>query len=507
MGRPRAWFRVCACPASLEADIRNSLAAAGIECIPLDEARPNIRYGIVCFAEVSDEVLSLLRLAQHQSWRVLAIAVPASGEALPAWQLLHAGASDTLAWDREGVAARQIGVKLARWSKIDDLVNETLSNGFLIGRSPVWLGLVRRLVEAAHFSTAPILLTGESGTGKELLAKLVSMAMRSLSVDRAPRRELVTVDCGALVPELSGSEFFGHERGAFTDAHAARDGAFALADGATLLLDEIGEIPLPLQPQILRAIQEKTYKRLGGNAWRSTNFRLVSATNRNLEELVRQGGFRQDLYYRIAGCVFHIPPLRDRREDILPLASHLLGELLATDAPELDAPVRDYLLNRDYPGNVRELRQLMQRIASRYSGTGPITVGDLSEEDRPELETHSRAWPNERFEKSIAEAITLGASFREITRTTAQTAIQVAIESEDGSIRRAAKRLKITDRAVQMRRASGLLQSKRDFSTAAEEINGTTETNPGAGGHSRGWAGPGSTKRAASLSRLLTDAH
>lgn len=453
-----AWFRSHQCSPSLEAEVRARLNAAGVQIVAAEESP----FGIVCFAEMSDELLSLLQKTAGQFSRVMAVAT-GTAKAISAWRLLEAGAADALFWDKSGAAAGQIGGKLMRWSEIDDLVHSALSEGLLVGHSAVLLALLRRIVEAATYSTAPILLTGESGTGKELLARLVSKVTRSPGNGRLPRRELVTVDCGTLVSELSGSEFFGHERGAFTGAYVARDGAFALADGATLLLDEIGEIPLPLQPNILRCIQEGTYKRLGSNVWQKSTFRLVSATNANLEQLVTARRFRLDLYYRVAGCVFRTPPLRERREDILPLAIHFLGKLLRRTPPELDSHLRDYLVNRDYPGNVRELYQLIQRIAARYSGSGPITPGDLPEEDRPVGLGFPRAWPSEGFTKSISEAVLLGTSLKRIAQTTAETAIRAAMESEKGNIKRAATRLGITDRAIQMRRASGQLPRKESY--------------------------------------------
>ena len=136
------------------------------------------------------------------------------------------------------------------------------------------------------------------------------------------------------MPQLAGSEFFGHERGAFTDAVTARDGCFALADGGTLFLDEIGELPLPLQAKLLRAVQERTYKRVGGNTWQRSQFRLLCASNRDLLEEVERHAFRRDLYYRVAGVVVHLPPLRDRTADIIPLATTFLAQL----HPERTAP-------------------------------------------------------------------------------------------------------------------------------------------------------------------------
>jgi transcriptional regulator with GAF, ATPase, and Fis domain len=447
-----AWFEAFGCSPKLETEICAELASAGV----MRSARESCRFGVVCFADVDKALLSLLQAAARQCCRVLAVAAGPAKD-VPAWSLLDAGAADMLSWEPAGVTANQISLKLKRWSEIDHLLQGVLSEGLVVGESAVWLNLVRRVLETAYFSRAPILLTGESGTGKEVLAGLVSKVTRSVSDGRALRNDLVTVDCGTLVGELSGSEFFGHERGAFTGAYTARDGAFALADGATLLLDEIGDIPLSLQPQILRCIQEGTYKRLGSNVWQKTNFRLVSATNCDLQRQIEGGTFRLDLYYRIAGCVFQTPPLRERRQEILPLAAHFLRKLLRREPPELDSHVREYLINRDYSGNVRELYQLIQRILARYSSSGPITVGDLPEEDRPVGGTFRRAWPNAQFETSIAEAVMLGTSLRQISQVTTQTVMRVAVESERGSIKRAARRLGITDRALQVRRASGQL--------------------------------------------------
>jgi DNA-binding NtrC family response regulator len=447
-----AWFQACGCSPTEESNVRTELVAAGIDLAQ----RVHCSFGVIYFTHPDQTLLSFLRSAARQSCRILAVAGGPAKE-VPAWSLLDAGATDTLVWSPGGKTAEQVRVKLNRWFEVDRLADAALSDGAVLGESSVWLGLVRRIVEAAYFSLAPILLTGESGTGKEALAKIVSKVTRCDDGARSPRKELVTVDCGALAPELSGSEFFGHERGAFTGAFAARDGAFSLADGATLLLDEIGDIPLSLQPQILRCIQERTYKRLGSNVWQKSDFRLVSATNRDLKWEIEQGTFRLDLYYRIAGCVFQTPPLRERRQDILLLVRHFLSKLLGREAPDLDPYLHDYLINRDYPGNVRELHQLAQRIAARYSTFGPVTVGDLPEEDRPARSTFKCAWPNDRLEKSIAEAVILGSSLKDISQAAARTAMRVAIELERGNIKRAATRLGVTDRALQVRRAAGQL--------------------------------------------------
>ena len=295
-----AWIQFCGCGAEKEAEVRAELVAAGMAFAQGDDCR----FGVVCFAIADEALFSLLQSAVDKSCRVIAVAT-SPVNAGSAWRLLEAGAEDALSWSPGGKTAEQTCVKLKRWSEVDRLVQTTLSDRVVIGESPIWNRLIRRIVEAAYFSSAPILLTGESGTGKEALARLISKVIRAATESRG---ELVTVDCGTLAPELSGSEFFGHERGAFMGAYTARDGAFALADSATLLLDEIGDIPLSLQPQILRCIQEQTYKRLGSNVWQKSNFRLVSATNRDLLREIERGAFRQDLYYRIGGYVFQTPP-------------------------------------------------------------------------------------------------------------------------------------------------------------------------------------------------------
>ncbi len=432
-------------------------------CIGASFAQANIRTypfafddppgpGIVCFAEFSRELCDFLREASRNGVeRVLALAsspfVPSDNST---WQLLEAGASDVFAWDTSGDCAHRVKARLERWAAVDELVKSPLVQGSLIGDSPVWQSVLRQVVEVARFTDAAVLILGESGTGKELIARLIH------ALDpQASKRELVVLDCTTIVPELSGSEFFGHERGAFTGAVNAREGAFALANGGTLFLDEVGELPLGLQAQLLRVIQEHNYKRVGGNAWQHTDFRLVCATNRDLLQAVTKGEFRGDLYYRIAVWVCRTPPLCERREDILPLVHHFLRQFRPDEPPlELDAPVRDYLLKRDYPGNVRDLRQLVARIAYRHVGPGPITIGDIPEKERPGEEVVLADWRSKEFESAIRYALALGAGLKEISQAATDTALRIAVDAEQGNLQRAARRLGVTDRALQMRRAN-----------------------------------------------------
>lgn len=366
------------------------------------------------------------------------------------WRLLNAGASDVLVWDRPESSAEEIAARIERWDIVDKLVDSPLVRDNLIGRSARWRSVLRQIVEAAYFTDTPVLITGESGTGKELVARLIHTLDQ-----RQDKKNLVVLDCTTIVPELSGSEFFGHERGAFTGAVSARDGAFALAEGGSLFLDEVGELPLTLQAELLRVVQEQTYKRVGSNTWRSTKFRLISATNRDLLEEQSNGRFRSDLYYRIACLRCKVPPLRERSEDILPLVRYFIKQhCREKEPPELDDAVCEYLQKRDYPGNIRDLKQLVYRIMYRHVGPGPITAGDIPEDERPAHDIEHRHLSNESFENAIRRALLSGIGLKEIGRATEDIAVRIAVNDEEGNLQRAAKRLGVTDRALQIRRAS-----------------------------------------------------
>uniref|UniRef100_UPI003BABC890 sigma-54 interaction domain-containing protein n=1 Tax=Stappia sp. TaxID=1870903 RepID=UPI003BABC890 len=210
----------------------------------------------------------------------------------------------------------------------------------------------------------PVLIQGESGTGKELVAQALHMM--------SPRREerLVTVNAAALPAQLVESELFGYEAGSFTGAdRKGRAGKFEQADKGTIFLDEIGDMPLEVQSKLLRVLQDRMVERVGGEKPRQIDFRLCSATNRDLEQFVEQGKFRLDLFYRISPVVIHVPPLADRVEDIPLLVNHFLKDLAeryGRDVPEVDSDVFDYLMSREWPGNVRELRHLTERAFVFY---------------------------------------------------------------------------------------------------------------------------------------------
>ena len=407
--------------------------------------------GLLCFDSIEFELLQFLReVTRANDDQVLAVHLsPQPLTSSSAWSLARAGASDVLERKAWSDLAAQIKARFERWRAIDEILASPVIKEKLIGASSSWRSTLRQIIEVARFTDAFVLLIGESGTGKELIARLV----HEISA-KAANASLSVVDCTTVVPELAGSEFFGHERGAFTGAVATRDGAFALADGGTLFLDEVGELPISLQPQLLRVSQEGTYKRVGSNAWQRTRFRLVCATNKDLLQLVERCEFRSDLYYRIATWTFRIPPLRERRDDILPLARHFLGALrLELQSPDFEPPVREFLLARQYPGNVRDLRQLVARMASRHVGAGPITIGDIPNDERPASCIEQGHWRDTEFDQCIHRALVSGAALKEIGQAATDTAVRIAVNEEQGNLQLAARRLGVTDRALQMRRA------------------------------------------------------
>ena len=242
---------------------------------------------------------------------------------------------------------RELRAALAERHRVEGIIGES-------GAMQEMLSVVRRVAP----SDATVLIRGESGTGKELIARALHYA--------SPRaaRPLVKVNCAALAESLLEAELFGHEKGAFTGAVTARKGRFELADGGSLFLDEIGDLPPHLQVKLLRVLQEREFERVGSSRPIKVDVRLLAATHRNLEALVREGRFRDDLYYRINVVTIQLPPLRERREDVPMLIDHFLRGFADKNGKSirgLTREAREALLRYDYPGNVRELENLIER--------------------------------------------------------------------------------------------------------------------------------------------------
>ena len=453
MGERKVTVRVLGQPEAAVQRLAEALASLGSDVRVQRDDRPGPGASVLCFEAVSDELLRLVRrLSDDGHERVLAVAAETLDlDDAAAFALLQAGAADVLAWDQYPDLLAMVVERMKRWTSVEHLLHSELVGQALAGKSQSWLGVLRQVIEVARFTASSVLITGQSGTGKELVARLI----HDLDA-RAGKGQLVVLDCTTVVPELSGSEFFGHERGAFTGAVASRDGAFALADGGTLFLDEVGELPLRLQAELLRVVQERTYKRVGSNDWRRANFRLVCATHRNLEQDRADGAFRDDFYHRLAGWSCHLPPLCERREDILPLCHHFLSQIYPDHPPPaLDRRVADFLQTRSYPGNVRELRHIVMRLASRHVGPGPITIGALPEDELKKYCGKAQHWPDAAFDATIRDALARGKGLVDIRNAAVEAAYRAVLSSEDNDTARSAARLKVSQRAVQQH-----LQSK-----------------------------------------------
>ncbi len=254
-------------------------------------------------------------------------------------------------------AVISLGMTKLRYDEMVEQLNEPLSDDDFFGRAfgrSVAMRRIFSLLPRIAATDSTVLIEGETGTGKGVLAEAIHTA--------SPRaaKPLVVVDCGSIPPSLIESELFGHERGAFTGAISRRTGAFESAAGGTIFLDELGELPLEMQPKLLRALEERTVKRVGGSDSIKLDVRVIAATNRNLKQAVNRGGFRADLYFRLNIVRIEIPPLRERRDDIPMLVNHFYEQLAPAGTPPPPGLV-EHLSSQDWPGNVRELRNAVER--------------------------------------------------------------------------------------------------------------------------------------------------
>ena len=304
----------------------------------------------------------------------------------------------------------------------------------LIGNSPAWIEIFKNIGRVASTDVG-VLLLGESGTGKEVVARTIH------ENSARNRRPFIIVNCAALPPELLESELFGHERGAFTGAIFQKQGKFEAADGGTIFLDEIGELPLSLQPKLLRVLQERTFERVGGTASIHADVRVIAATNRPLEDDVEQKTFRADLFYRLNAFTIRLPPLRERQSDILPLAEYFLAryakrnQIASTGlAPDAIVALQSY----PFPGNVRELEHLIERAAVKAGGRA-ITA----EQIREEL-SKARSPASGAFDSQGAMEL----PFHEAVASWERYLIEQALKASNGNKSDAARRLGIHRRLL-----------------------------------------------------------
>jgi two-component system response regulator PilR (NtrC family) len=310
-----------------------------------------------------------LRVVEYITQKALDVPVAvitAFGSAENAVAALKAGAFDYLS---KPVALEQLRALVKQALKVPEKPMPSTSYQ-LLGDSPA-MQLVRSMIERLAKSQAPVFINGESGSGKELAARMIHL--------KGPRSELpfIAVNCGAIPENLMESEFFGYKKGAFTGAEGDRDGFFQAANGGTLFLDEVADLPLAMQVKLLRAIQEKKVRKVGATTEEPVDTRIISATHKRLSTLVDNGEFRQDLYYRLHVIELAMPSLREMREDIPLIANAILIKLARNGVAGLEPEAAVALERYPFPGNVRELENILERGLSLAADSQHITAEDL----------------------------------------------------------------------------------------------------------------------------------
>ena len=380
--------------------------------------------------------MDVMRAARNASPTTAVILLTAYGSVPDAVTAMRDGALDyvtkPIPFDRLQTMAAQV-MQRAKQAPADE---SAIGTGNIVGNSPLLLQSLQR-ARAAAGTGADVLIEAESGTGKELLARFIH--------DSSERSEkpFIAVNCAAVPEALLESELFGHSRGAFTGAVASRPGKFELANGGTILLDEIGEMPLNLQPKLLRALQEREFERLGEGRSVRVDIRVVATTNVSLGEMVERGQFRADLYYRLNVIPLSLPALRDRRDDIPTLARHFaeqFAEQRNMGTPRLHPDFLERLQSHNWPGNVRELANFMRRVIT-LSGTLEIDARCFDTEFRMAARTRPAAPAGQPVPSVPAAA---GTPIRELERLHLENTLALT----DGNRTHAAEMLGISLRTL-----------------------------------------------------------
>jgi two-component system response regulator PilR (NtrC family) len=339
--------------------------------------------------------------------------------------------------------AKALDLKTVEHEKeiIEHELKENLHFGLIVGNSPAMLHIYKMIRQVAPTRTN-VLITGESGTGKELVAR--AMHQESGRSDKP----FMVINCGGIPETLMESELFGHKKGSFTGATHDKKGLFEVADKGTVFLDEIGELSLPIQVKLLRAIQERTFKPVGSSEELSVDIRIVAATNKQLEKEVISGNFREDLFYRLNVIEIKMPPLRERKGDLRPLAQHFLDKYCREMGKKI-SKMSSYAINMlnkyDFPGNIRELENLLERSVA-LSTTNILLPDSLA------LSIHKRRWiegiKDRRFDvDEVARGVSLDNIIEEIERAYLLKALEVA----NGNKNKAAELLGISFRSLRYR--------------------------------------------------------
>jgi two-component system, NtrC family, response regulator PilR len=377
--------------------------------------------------------LDLLDHIQTMGLQLPVAVITAHGSMDTAIKAMKKGAFDFLSKPIDLAALRQLVNHALLISQAPVAKKDRRTRDVLLGESDLMCAIRSKISKVAR-NQAPIYISGESGSGKELVAKLIHQ--------QGPRNEgpFIAINCGAIPQELMESEFFGHKKGSFTGAIADKKGLFQAADGGTLFLDEVADLPLALQVKLLRAIQEKRIRPVGEQHEIPVDVRLLSATHKDLNKMVQDGSFRQDLYYRINVIELNLPPLRARVGDIPQITAHLLSALAAANAmptPNLSTAALQALKQYCFPGNVRELENILERALALHEG-GIIEVDDLNLSLGGELAT---------VEDFDAEKISLERYLEDIEKK----ALTNALEENRWNKTATAKQLGLTFRSLRYR--------------------------------------------------------
>ena len=375
--------------------------------------------------------LSLIRWLRAEGFRMPVIMISAHGDITDAVSALKEGADDYVVkpFDPEELTIKL--KSLVEAANLKSLVEGGKKSGELIGESPEMLR-IKAIIAKAALSSATVLITGESGTGKEVVAREIH---RQSNVKDGP---FIPINIGGVPENLLESELFGYEKGAFTGAQNRKIGKFELATGGTLFLDEIGDMPLSLQVKILRVLQEKKITRLGGTETIPINARIVAATNKALEEMVKNGTFREDLFYRLNVVRIELPPLRERKEDIPILAAYIirrLSEDMSSHISGFTPEAIEALKNHHFYGNVRELENIIER-AMIFSDSTTIDVKDL--------DLRSSVAKESVREREIQSSVEGNLSLKELERS----AIISALQRWEGNRTKASEELGISRRTL-----------------------------------------------------------
>ncbi|UCH22570.1 MAG: sigma-54-dependent Fis family transcriptional regulator [Deltaproteobacteria bacterium] len=404
---------------------------------------------LLCDIKLGDITgLDVLRASKKHSPETVVIMISAYATTETAVEAMNAGAYDYVPkpFDNDELkqtVANALDTKTLEHEKkiLDDELKKNLHFGKIVGNSPAMLHIYKMIRQVAKTRTN-VLISGESGTGKELIARAIH--------EQSERRDnpFVVINCGGIPETLMESELFGHKKGSFTGATQDKKGLFEVAHGGTIFLDEIGEISTPIQVKLLRAVQERSFKAVGSNQDISVDIRIISATNKELEQEVIGGNFREDLFYRLNVIEIKIPPLRERKGDLRSLAQHFLEKYsrdMGKEITKISSYAIDLLNKYDFPGNIRELENLLERSVA-------LTNTNILLPDSLALSIHKRRWiegiQNRRYDlDQVAHGVALDNILEEIERAY----LQKALEISNGNKNKAAELLGISFRSLRYR--------------------------------------------------------